>query len=247
MAISLCDLGGEREPAEPLDLDVEIGDPDGSVQHPNEVRFAQLVRAGLRADAREQAPAGLASAAGEYRTVHRWMLEHVEGVATVPDRIVEVGGELDPLVDGELVRAFHPDAQHAPHVLWAPSAATTYRALPSLLARSSARPADLDPFAVLEQTDEFVAEAHRRRWRRTETRQQQRFVVGLRRPRRTSRTDRRGLCVRRIPERHHDAIARRQRPVTNAMGSTSMAPAPTVSSSPKRRINSIPRVLITSA
>ena len=211
-AISLGDLGGESKPAEPLDLDVEVDDASGNVQQPDEVPFAQLIQARTveRALAR-QAPVVLASAAGEYRAVHQWMLQDVEGVATLTDRIVEISSELDALVDGQLVGAFHADAQQTAHRAVSPVSGDDVSGLHALLARSCIDHADLDPFPVLAQTDELVAEAHRRRRRRTETRQQQRLVMGLRRPRWARWTNRRGLCVGRITERHHHTVARRQR------------------------------------
>ena len=111
------------------------------------------------------------------------MLQNVESVTPVPDHVVEISGELDTLEDGQLVGAFHADAQQAARRAVRPIGSDHVPRVHPLFDRPVIDNTSLDPFAVLVQTDEIVAEAHRRRRRRTATLQQQRLVMRLGRPR----------------------------------------------------------------
>jgi hypothetical protein len=116
----------------------------------------------------------------------------------------------------------------------------------SLLARTTVRQGGLDSIVVLARTDEFGTEGNGRR-RCFETSQQQRSRrdcgvhdgrVGLTTAASASDGYPRGITTPSL-----DVNVR----VTTAVGSTSAAPARTAPPSPIRRINSVPRVLVTGA
>jgi hypothetical protein len=109
-------LGGEGETAAPLEGDVEVGDSCGGTDHGDEVAFGQIVHAGLFGrPLTSQPPPVLPAPAGKDAAIHVGMLEDVERMTPVPNDMSQRREELHPLVDGQVIRALHRDAELAPH------------------------------------------------------------------------------------------------------------------------------------